>query len=262
MNHVLAFLRTYSILVITALIIVLIVMAYMFGFRVGPGIMISRVGVLSLEDLPKGATVYADETSRGTAAATSTMSIDLVSGSHNIIVSVNGDYPWNDLISIASGKTTSEAPILIPLQPNAVLLSGTQRTTAVASIASSTLPTETNPLHLANGCADVYVSDNQVIASAVTAPGCTPPPYLCLGGKCAPTIIFAPVSPLSGVFQYPGRQDALVIGLNNTLYALALDPRNPRYFAPILTATNPKFGVLSDGTLIIENGTSVFSDKI
>jgi hypothetical protein len=256
------FVRKYLFLVVLVLIIIFAVGAYLFGYRVGPALSIEHVGTLSLTNLPTGTTVYVDQVINGTITATSTKNIELVGGNHTVIVSETGDYPWNDLVSITSGKTTTLNPIFIPEQPDATPLQGSAATSAVARIASTTLPTQSSPLVLANGCAHVYVSNNQVIADPATAPGCTPPPYLCVNGKCASTIIFAPVNTLSAVIAFPGRQDALLVGLNNVLYAIALDPRSPQFFAPVLTATNPVFGTLSNGTLVVRNGTAVFSVKL
>ncbi|MDR3548518.1 MAG: PEGA domain-containing protein [Candidatus Pacebacteria bacterium] len=256
-------LRRYLFLWVFLLIIVIGTAAYLLGYRVGPGITLARVGNLDVTNLPKGATIYVDQVSRGTTAAAGDKNVELVGGNHTIIVSVTGDYPWNDLVSITSGKTTKVNPILITMQPDATALTGDAKTAAIARVASTTLPTESAPLTLANGCAHVYVSNNQVIADPVTNSGCTPPPYLCVNkAGCASTIIFSPVVKLSAVLPYPGRQDAILVAFNNVLYALALDPRSPQYFAPVLTATQPQFGTLSDGTVIVENGSSVFSIKL
>jgi hypothetical protein len=254
--------RKHLLLSILVLIIVIIAGGYLLGYRFGPGISISRVGTIAITELPKGTSIYIDQVLRTTTTATSTKSLEAVSGDHTIIISVPGDYPWNDLVSITSGKTTTVSPILITMQPNATALTGDARTAAIARVASTTLPTLASPLTLANGCAHIYMSDNQILADAVSAPGCTPPPYLCPNGKCASTVIFTPVVTPEAVLAYPGRQDALLIALNNVLYAVALDPRSPRFFAPVLTATNPAFGTLSDGTLIVKNGESVFSIKL
>ena len=256
------FVRTYLVWVVLIIIVVIIAGGYLAGYRFGPNMTLARVGSISLTNLPTGTSVYVDQVLRANITATSTKNIELVSGSHSIIVSATGDYPWNNLISVTSGVRTVVKPILIPEQPIATPLTGAAKATAIASIASTTIPTQTKPITLANGCAHVYVSNNQILADAVTAPGCTPPPYLCINGKCASTIIFSPVDTMTAVLPYPGRQDALLIGLNNVLYAIALDPRSPRFFAPVLGATSPVFGLLPNGTLVVQTITAVFSVKL
>ncbi len=254
-------LKKYWLLLVAIIFVLILAIPYALGYRLGPGVKLERVGTLDIVGLPTGASVYVDESLRGVTSKPGSMKDEVVGGSHSIIVSVTGDYPWSTVALVTSGKTTTTNPILVGMTPNATPLSGTDKDAAVAAIASSSLPSITNPLVLANGCADVYVSNNQIIATAATStPGCsTPPAYLCDStGSCAPTIIFSPVSTLYFVARYPNRQDALVVEFNDTLYAIALDPRSPQFFAPILTGTEPVIGTLPDGTVVVRNGTAVY----
>jgi hypothetical protein len=252
--------KRYLLLIIAVVFILLLAIPYALGYRIGPGVKLERVGTLELTGLPKGASVYVDQSLQKTTTKAGNLNTELVGGSHSVIVSVPGDYPWNTIVAITSHKTTTMNPIFVGETPIATLLSGTDRDAALAGIASTTLPTEAKPLLLANGCAAVYVADNQLLAEATTTSGCTTPPaYLCdNAGTCSPTIIFSPVSPLTFVAKYPYRQDALVVQIDNVLYAIALDPRTPQFFAPILTATQPIIGTLPDGTVVVHNGSSVF----
>jgi hypothetical protein len=255
--------RKNLLLIILILVIVAIGVLYGLGFRIGYGVHLERVSTLTLTNVPNGSSIFIDQTLRTTTTATSSVKEELVSGSHAIIISAPGDYPWNTITTVASGKPTTVNPIFVSTEPHVTPLSGTAETAAVSAIASTTLPTFTHPLTLANGCAIVYASNNQVIADfASTTPGCTPPPYLCSGTSCGSTIIYSPVSPLKMVAPFPGRQDALVIQVQNILIALALDPRSPQFFAPILTATSPVIGTLPNGSVVIKNGTAVFRVKL
>jgi hypothetical protein len=264
MNRTLALTKKYTkkylLLIIAIVFLLLLAIPYALGYRIGPGVKLERVGTLDLTGLPKGASVYVDQTLEKTTTKSGDLKDELVGGSHSIIVSVPGDYPWNTIVTITSRKTTTVNPIFVGESPIATLLTGTDRDAALAGIASTTLPTEARPLLLANGCATVYVSNNQILAEATTSASCAAAPsYLCDNtGACSPTIIFSPVSPLKIVAKYPYRQDALVVQLDNVLYAIALDPRSPQFFAPILTATQPIIGTLPDGTIVVHNGNSVF----
>jgi hypothetical protein len=255
---VIAYSKKNLLLIAAVVILLLIAVPYWFGYRIGPGLQIERVGTLVVTNLPKGASVFVDQSLHGITPKAENMRDELVAGSHSIIVSVPGDYPWSTLALIASTKTTTINPILVSLKPSVTPLTGSASSTALAAIASTTLPSITHPLKLANGCTLVYVTNNQVIEDASATPGCTPAPYLCDNGSCSPTIIFAPIMPLSLVTAYPGRQDALVVGFSNALYAIALDPRSPQFFAPILTGTQPIFGLLPDGTIVVHDGKAVY----
>lgn len=258
------YIKKHKILVAAIIVLVILIGGYAAGYRFGPGVAVSRIGTLNLTNLPTGTSIYADQVLKKTTTATTTSTtIELGRGSHTVIVSVPGDYPWSNVVSIQSGKETTTNPILVSETPNATPLADGDRTTALAAVVSATLPTFENPLKLAGGCALVYVSNNQIIAdAATTTPGCTPPPFLCSNGSCDSTIIFAPVAPLSSVLKFPGRQDALIVKLGTVLYAIALDPRTPQFFAPILTGTNPVPGTLPDGTIVVQNNTAVYRLKL
>jgi hypothetical protein len=254
--------KKYILLIIAVLFILVLSGTYLLGYRLGPGLHVERVGTLTISGLPAGASIFVDQSLKGTSGKSDTMSDELVEGSHSIIVSEDGDYPWSTLALITSGKTTYISPILLSVKPKATSITSTSsRATALSAIASTTLPTLTHPLLLANGCTAVYVENNQVIAAATStaSAACTPPPYLCTNGICSPTIIFSPVAPLAFVGKYPGRQDALVVQFGATLFAIALDPRSPQFFAPVLTGTVPHIGTLSDGTVVVNDGKAVYS---
>jgi hypothetical protein len=250
--------RKHFFLLVAVIIVLLIAVPYLLGFRVGPDLHIERVGTLMLTNLPSGTSVYIDDTLYRTLGSAGNVSEELEGGSHSIIVSAPGDYPWSSITQITSNKDTTIEPLLVSTKPNVTKLSGTAETQALAAIASTTLPTQAHPLVMGNGCEDVYVSNNQIIAAAVQAAGCTPPPYLCVDATCSPTIIYAPIAPLKTVVAFPKRQDALVFQFGSTLFAISLDPRSPQFFAPLLIGTNPVMGALPDGTIVVENGSVVF----
>ena len=259
-KYLVKYAKNHKILLAAIVILVILIGGYAAGYRFGPGVSINRLGSLSLTNIPNGASVYSDQVlMRTTTATTTALHIDLVRGSHTIIVSAPGDYPWSSVIIVQSGKQTTVDPILLSETPHAVPLTGTDRTDAIARISSATMPSLSSPLLLSGGCTLVYVANNQIVAdTASTTPGCTPAPFMCTNGSCAPTIVFAPISPLAAVLKYPGREDALLVQLGQVLYAIALDPRAPQFFAPVLTGTNPRAGALPDGTVVVQNNTAVY----
>ena len=255
-------LLTYSkkhLLVIIAIVIILLLaIPYLLGYRVGSGLHIERVGTLVLNNLPAGTSVYIDRSLHGTLKKAGNMHVELIGGDHAVIVSAPNDNPWTALVPIVSGKETVQQPIFVGLRPEATPLTDADRDTALSAIASTTLPTQSNPLKL-GGCVEVYIENNQILASAIQSPGCTPPPYLCPGGTCEPTIVYSPAPPITSLFVYPNRQDALVLQLEDTLYALSLDPRTPQFFVPILTGTQPILGALPDGTIVVHTFAAVYT---
>ncbi len=137
-------------------------------------------------------------------------------------------------------------------------LTSSEGVAARAAFATQKLPTLMAPLSL--GCAEVYVSNNRVIATAAsTSPACaTPPDYLCSAGSCAPTIIYSPAAPLHSVIPFPGRTDALIVATGEWVYTIGLDPRTPQYFAPILQGLSPMVAPGPNGSLYVGDEKAVY----
>jgi hypothetical protein len=231
-------LKRYSILWVVGLFLLVIIVGYMTGFRPGPGLTVVRVGTLIVTDLPKGSSVYVDQAPRGTTSQAQSLSVDLVPGTHTIIVDVPNEEPWEKIVTITSSKSTTVSPILVPKTPDPKKVTGSEATNAALLISRTKLPNDSTPLHM--DCADVFASDNRVIVqAATTTPGCVSPEYLCTEGSCAPTIVFAPTATLHSVIPFPDRTDALIVAAGDWVYAIGLDPRSPQYFAPILHGNSP-----------------------
>ncbi len=229
---------------------------YALGYRIGPGITLVKVRSLTITHLVPGATVFIDRSSRGTAA-TSTMTLALVPGHHAVLISAPNTWPFSTIVTIPENKNATLAAFLIPHTPNGTLLEGPAAKTARAAVAHTALPTITHPLVMENGCALVSVNTaNQIIAAPTTTPACTPPPFLCLDNSCAPTIVFSPKEKPTAVLPYPGRQDALLVGIGKVIYALSLDPRSPQTFAPLLQGISPRIATDTQGTVVVDQSAA------
>jgi hypothetical protein len=216
-----------------------------------------RAGTLVLTGIPNGGTVYADQTKRAVSNGHD-VRIALEPGSHSIIVDVKGDYPWSDVANVSARTDTKVSPIEVPLTVTRTPVTQDQGNTANSLLASYQLPDEQHPLVMENGTADVYVLQNRVVASPATATGATPPAYLCVGGSCATTVIFAPIAPLRAVLPYPGRTDAIIVSYSDTLAVLELNPLKPQFFAPLLQGIQPAAVVFDAHDIAVRDAGKTF----
>ena len=261
MKRVGVFFKKWWLLVAILAVIAAVFVFNLAGYRVGPGLSIVRVGTLVITDLPEGASIYVDEaynrrTSGGMARVT------LLPGSHTVIVSVDGYYPWSELVEITSDTESTERPIIIPTKTNAVELEGDAVAAARTKINTTRLPSALAPLSMEGGCALVSVSGNRILATPTTTPECAPPPYLCIDGSCEATVVFAPLEPLHTVLPYPGRTDALIVGVKQRLFVLELDPRHPGFFAELVrggsAAITPRAATSSEHSLVTVVGEKFY----
>lgn len=252
-------LKRHWLLFLVLLFVVVLLSGYGAGFRPGPGLTVVRVGTLTITGLVPGTAVYTDLASRGIANASS-FTVALVPGTHTVIVSAPNDEPFEQTVFITSNQTTTLSPILVPQKPTPLVLGGAAAASANMLIAHTVMPTLAASLPV--GCAAVYVMDNHVIAAPATStPNCsTPPDYLCTNGSCAPTIVYAPTTPVRSVIPFPGRTDAVIVATGASVNVVGLDPRYPQYFAPVIKAVSPAIGAAttSTGFYVADSGNTYF----
>jgi hypothetical protein len=250
--------------VVTFLIILILALlgcVYTLGYRVGPGLSLLKAHTLTLDSLPPGALVYSDQAARGAAKGTS-ISLDLTPGNHTLLASAEGYQPWEEIVVVPENANVTVHALLIPKIPQTVpteQLQGAEKADALKFINAATLPSASSTLALAGGCALISVSNNRILGEATTTSGCTPPPYLCSEGDCSSTILFSPVDTIRSVVAYPHRTDAVIVSAGGMIYALEVDPRTPRTFAPLLKAVAPRLAEKPDGTILIEDIGHVYS---
>ncbi|MDB5237279.1 MAG: hypothetical protein JWL88_381 [Parcubacteria group bacterium] len=248
-----SFVRRHILLLLIVVLLVLLFGGYELGYRPGPDLTLVRAGNLVITGVPKGGTVYADQTRRAVSNGKD-IRIDLEPGSHSIIVDVKGDNPWNDVISIAPRKDTVASPIFVPLKTVATHITQEQAAQAEKALTTYLLPDEQHPLVLENGCANVYVANNRIVANAATTTSCVPPAFLCVGGTCATTVVLSPAAPLRSVLQYPGRQDALIVSYGSVLAVLEVNPLKPQFFAPLYQGIQPAAAVFDATHIVVRDG--------
>lgn len=257
LKNILSYLRRHALLLLVALLFVLLCIGYALGYRPGPDLTFVRAGTLTLSSVPKGATVYVEQTKRAVSNGKDVRLV-LEPGSHSIIVDIPGDYPWSDVVSVAARMNTTASPILVPMTVMRTSVSEAQAKEADAAITSYQLPDAAHPIVMENGCANVSVLDNRVVASAATTTGCTPPAFLCVGGTCATTVVFAPIAPLRAVLRYPGRQDALIVSYGSTLAVIEVSPLKPQFFAPLLQGIQPAAAPFDATHIVVRDGGKTF----
>jgi len=238
-------------LLLLAVFFIIVGGGYLAHYRVAPGITLAKLERLTINDIPPGSSLYIDNTDHEVQKGGS-LTLELLPGDHTILGSADGYWPWKALVTLSTSDTTIDAffiPSHITIEP----ANASAKADIALRIKNYQLPSAAHPLLLLNGCESVYLSENRIIADVPTAAGCTPAPFLCTDNSCAPTIIFSPVEPIASIIKYPGREDALLVSLGSHVYALALDPRDPRAFAPVLESRAP---VVIDGP----NGSVVGKD--
>ena len=250
----------WLVIVLAIILTVSVGIGYAAGYRIGPNITLVKTRTLTITDLPAGASVFADYAPRGESAG-GPFSMAIVPGAHTILVSAPNYSPWASIVQVPEGADATVQALVVPKAVSGTLLSGTPADEARALIKDAVLPTEEHPLVLAHGCALVSLAQDgkTLIAAPTTPPACAPPPYLCVNGSCAKTVVYSAAASPSAIVAYPGRQDALLMQIGQNIFALSLDPRDPRTFVSVLHGIAPHMAARPDGTVVVSDQSSVYT---
>ncbi|HEC94066.1 MAG TPA: hypothetical protein ENI56_01685 [Candidatus Kaiserbacteria bacterium] len=243
---------------ISGLFMLILFAGYTAGYRLGAGLVLTREQEVIITNIPNDAKIFSDYALR-TGILNNTISISLIPGNHMLLASAKGYWPWKYMVTVPESKSITVRAFLIPRVPKGKILNGNERLLAKKKIASVVLPTPAQPLTFTNECMSLATSGNQVIATPLPpSSSCTPPPYLCSKNTCSPTIIFSSAKKITGLIPYPGRDDAILIEIGNTIYALSIDPRAPRTFAPLLKGISPRMAQGKDNTLFVQDEKTIY----
>lgn len=203
------------------------------------GYVLTKTGVyqgatLTVTNVPSGTTVFIHNKNRGTVSdGTKEITIDgIAPGERDVIVSYPSAWPWVSRFNFTTEVPYTLNPILIPRQPEQVVITPTMngREAAVAAFTRTPLPTGTNPLASADGTALLWADGNTVYARA--------------GGE--PITTFSGTNPIRSLAWFLDRNDAVIIATDTQVFVIGIYPASPQNFLPIYSGTAPMFGL--DGT--------------
>lgn len=249
-----ALLKKYSFLIAVLLIAALSFLAFINGYRVGPGGIPVKAGVITFNDLPAGTVIYLDAIKEH-VIEDANATFYVLPNTHSVIVDAEGFQPWHELVSISSGEERTLAPIFVSRLIVKKEIAAEDQTRAYQALYAPNLPTAQQPLSLSEGCMQVYTSQNRILATSSDDAACATPEFMCAEGTeaCTPTVVMEPTEPLRNVIAYPGRDDALIVASGSTVYVLEIDPREPRFFAPLTKGTGIRVAPWSETSIIVSD---------
>lgn len=221
---------------------------------------------------------------------------DLKPGTYVVYITKDGFWPWAKEVEVEERKVTTTIAFLVPKEPKGEViprilvsdpaLSTTTPTTGgklnpeymdvvtlfqkheaekrrifalaekVALATSS--PENTQEIFLATrGRVGLWQDDTRVIATWQKDEKSLPN-YFCRDKICENTVIvFNSVAPIKDIDFYPGREDVVLIAVQNGIYVIEIDARKYQNFQPVYKGVDPYF-VLSGNTLYIKDNDNFF----
>jgi len=283
--------RTYFyLLVVVFFLAIPPIILYTNGYRLGPNLTLVETGGMYVYAPESGAQVYIDS-----KAAHKTNIFqrdwfidDLTPRMYTVLIEKDGFWPWYKEVVVEEKKVAEAIAFLIPKDPEIELVPSTldivtagatttranaeyrdllalfsekvpkqttQPTTTLAtSTATSTIMYEKISSRSRVG---IIREDNRLIAYWLKRPEDLPN-FFCRGTLCqSPIVAFSSVVPIRSFDFYPGRDDVLIVALQNGIFAVEIDARKIQNFQPIYKGSAPDFRLSSKG-FIIKDGETIF----
>lgn len=253
-------------------LLILVAIFYSKGFRFDlhrslNAVSLIRPGELVISGLESKDRVLVDGKEIPITVSSSTATISLSMGEHQIIISRSGAFPYAKTLWMNEREGVQLRPFLLPQIPLArsVRLDNAEGRSLRDLIVARKVPTEANPRRSDDptGKGDVvvaYATGTSIIAVWNGSLETTPRAF-CTGDTESGCGRFVEVTkltePLDGLEFYPGRNDVLIISTDGDIYAIELDKQPIQNFQPIYTSEKKAlFMAVPQSTGIFILGTS------
>lgn len=184
-----------------------------------------------------------------------------------VLVANDKFWPWAKFVDVRRGEVEPLFPFLVPKVVVATevadqdldhrmvtgLFENDQTIATSTSVAITKIPES-----LVRRRVKVWLDGTRIFAEWQGS-GDSAPRYFCdEERKCLePILVFDSSTPISDFDFYPSRNDAVIMSLNNGIYAVELDRRQYQNFYPIYRGLSPEFRI--DGSRIYIKEGEVFS---
>jgi len=277
-------------------IVIPIITLYTSGYRIGEGFRLVETGGIYIYSPEAGADIYVDEKKKKTTNIFQKELFlqDLTPGTYVVYITKEGFWPWAKEVEVEERKVATTIAFLVPKEPRGEVIPRTlasdpatttpattekinpeyldvvnlfqkheaekERIFALAAkVAAATSTTEQTPevFLVTRGRVGLWQDGTQVTATWQKDERSLPN-YFCRDKVCENTVVvFNSIAPIKDIDFYPGREDAVLIAIQNGIYVIEIDARKYQNFQPVYKGVDPYF-VLSNNTLYIKDNDNFF----
>lgn len=219
--------KSYIWLWSTIIILIIIVLGYINGFRLGGKYLIGKVGLVNIELPLSGTSIIVDGTNKMTAKKDGQqVSLELSPKKHEIVINHENFYPWIKTVSLDSGQKINIKPFFINKNPTGVMIGmrDPEYWSLRQKIEKDKLPTKDKPLVSPDGVIKVWAEEGSILAN--------------LNGNVH--TIVSPQSDIKSVSFFADRTDAIVFSTDKNVFVIDVDSSTAQNFMTIYTGTDPR----------------------
>lgn len=170
-------------------------------------------------------------------------------------------WPWAKVVNVQRGEVEALFPLLVPKVIPATELKKTD--TSYKEISSVFLEKATTTRIARREVKVWFADDSNTIFAQWLGDTDSAPKYFCHSdAQCLdPITVFHSTLPIRTFDFYPLRSDAIILAIDNGVYAIEIDNRTYQNFYPLYRGTSPDFRITEDdGLFISDEGAIILLD--
>lgn len=287
--------RTYFYVLLALFFIVIpFITLYTSGYRIGSDFTIVETGGMYIYSPEATSSIYIDDKKKKETGVFQKdwFVQDVKPGTYTILIVKDGFWPWMKEVTVSERKVAEAIAFLIPKDPEWTIVSKTLEEWNGKATTTRKNPDYTNALSFfaekkqlektgetknsdktatttvqtektvvmekvsQHGRVGLTKEGNRIIAYWLKRPKDLPN-YFCRGDICtSPIIAFSSVVPIRSFDFYPGRDDVMLIAIQDGIFAVEIDARKLQNFQPIYKGASPDFR-FGDGDFFVKDGETV-----
>jgi len=284
----------FWILSVLFIVIIPPIILYTSGYRLGPGFTLVETGGMYIYSPEPGSVIYIDGKKRRetTLFSRDWFLQDVTPGTYTVLIAKDEFWPWIKEVEVTERHVVEAIAFLIPKNPDIEIIEktievkvGTATSTRANPIYTETLalfteeeavpqpetaPKQTDTLATttdtltpifipekisSHGRVGLTQEDNRILAYWTKSIDDLPN-YFCRETSCvSPVIAFSSVVPIRSFDFYPGRDDVILIAVQDGIFAVEIDGRKIQNFQPIYRGQSPDFRLTSKGFVVKDGDT-------
>lgn len=263
------------------------IMLYTSGYRLGPGFTFVETGGMYIYAPEPGSVIYIDgkERHQTSILGRDWFVQDITPGTYTVLIAKDGFWPWIKEVKVTERQVAEAIAFLIPKEPDIEIIPKTLEEKIGTATTTKNNPEYIEALALFTEKKKTNASTNTTPTSATTSlpvpekfspygrVGLTReenrilahwmknmnnlPNYFCRDTACvSPVVAFSSIIPIRSFDFYPGRDDVLLVAVQDGIFAIEIDARKTQNFQPIYKGTAPDFR-FGDIGFIIQDGETL-----
>lgn len=245
-------------IVVAGALIFALVKFYDLGYRLSLSRGFTAPAQIVISPFTQGSELYLDgERIMEAEIDGDTVTLNTSAGLHEVATNRTNYFPWQKTLEVGSGERIVVGPYNIPATTNGAVVATTDAEYRAASqlLAQAKLPTEESPIVSRDGTMEAYVDGQNLYARVKEG---EPPQSFCTTSCETMKQVVSLDAEVRGLSFLPGRNDVLLMAVQDGVFAIELDTRGTQNFQVLYRGIRPTFAASPEGLIYLRDNDTIF----